>query len=1418
MMKRITLKLWLCCLTAALPLSAAFAQPQHWKGERVKTSNTSMQFKGIASINGTPQSSSTLTVGAFIDDNGDGLYADDECHGVSSLDDNLDESGDIIFLITVAGYPGGGNDSYEGKTIKFKMYDSGSGQEYTTGTAATYATNGSVTRNLDFAAPKSYTVSDGTVTSQYDGNGNGLWTASPETGGTLSISPLSGIAGTAITVKAVPAAGYEASSIKFNGTTYTQASAGFPELSLIMPEGNVTDVAVVFRATAARSAMLVKYDALTSPSAGTISVNEADAGNVPALTAALNAILQRYAETGILDVEAADVSITAAPQTGVNGSFSFTIRLTCKTDNTTMTTPTRTGVISPAPVYTATATSGGNGTLTFSNDAQTVTLAEGAAVSFTATPDGGYELDALVLSGNGGASTLQAGANSFTMPAYAVTLTASFKPTAALQATESAVTAIGNYTFSMPFASYDGASTEAMKTWLQSEVAKAVASLADKPVPSITAFTVSAAPKAGDNDPGTPVGVSGTNGTFNFTLGFDYGRTYNGTGLIIAKPAPGTYALTLKVTSGIAGGSMVSDDADNTVEKDAAVTVTITSAEGWKITGNSVKAYATEGEAPFTMTDNLDNTHSFNMPEYGLTVAAAFEKTTALTALEKAQADVDNMVLSLSLGELTDGGTPLADGLKAEVKSRIEELLDGSGVTMENLTCTVTTQPAHGTETNMKGQPGKFSFNVTLKSGSLTRTAGNANGTIAVDSYVIPVYYVVRITETTGGSVTSSPASGEAGKSVTLNVTPLQDYELSSVTSLPDVGVSTTKLDFTMPASEVVITPVFKKKESVLDNEAVATAADIIRQLIDDGLSIASTQANTAEAVNAWLTAKLNEAVGNAVSLSVFPNGAFKAAVDGQMGTQAPVDGSHPFSVSVSKGGATPKTLSGEVGITAKPQLANNKYTVNVNPPSNGSLTILTDVSAGVDGNTEVTLQAASAQGYKLTGISLTYGGRSYDNATQLTFSMPEADVIVSAVFSKTPERIVSDEIRANLDLTPPNIPYGNAGDEAALKEALAAYLNDMSNTDMPEAMKIRPEDITVTITAPPTEGSSTAPSGKNGAFEYSAVLPDETSFNGTGVILPKSFVSRTSFRITPGNILGGTIGISPDDASFTYGTTGIRLTPVPAANYTYATGSIRAYKTGDKNVTVTLTPTGAADGSVTMEMPAFDVTVTAGFAYAGSGSTGDPDEPDEPGYALSIVDGDVETADSVLVGGGHVFDPVRPGYGQQTSWNVDVRNVGRYYTGTLYVTIDEENAPLRASGQYFDVTPTTLPGLAPGETTTFTVTPKTGLPEGVYTAVISVGNTNVTAMSFNVSFTVGQTTGNVSTATSQGKALTAGPSEGGLTVGGLTAGTMLYIYNVNGRLVHSATAASDTQTVYLVQRGVYILVNDNRTVKSIYN
>ena len=98
---------------------------------------------------------------------------------------------------------------------------------------------------------------------------------------------------------------------------------------------------------------------------------------------------------------------------------------------------------------------------------------------------------------------------------------------------------------------------------------------------------------------------------------------------------------------------------------------------------------------------------------------------------------------------------------------------------------------------------------------------------------------------------------------------------------------------------------------------------------------------------------------------------------------------------------------------------------------------------------------------------------------------------------------------------------------------------------------------------------------------------------------------------------------------------------------------------------------------------------------------------------------------------GTHVFTAADYGYGAITPLTVTVSNTGDTATGALSIALSGEGASA------FALSSASINGIAAGGSANFTLGPKTGLLDGVYTETVTVSGAGVAARSFDVTFTV---------------------------------------------------------------------------------
>jgi len=126
-------------------------------------------------------------------------------------------------------------------------------------------------------------------------------------------------------------------------------------------------------------------------------------------------------------------------------------------------------------------------------------------------------------------------------------------------------------------------------------------------------------------------------------------------------------------------------------------------------------------------------------------------------------------------------------------------------------------------------------------------------------------------------------------------------------------------------------------------------------------------------------------------------------------------------------------------------------------------------------------------------------------------------------------------------------------------------------------------------------------------------------------------------------------------------------------------------------------------------------------------------------------------------------FTAANYGYGSQTPMTVTITNIGNQATGALTIALSGTN------DTSFTLSKTSSNIATTGATDTFTVTPKTSLAVGTYTATVTVSGSNITSQSFTVSFTVNKAaapavTFPTATAITYGAALSTSSLSGGTT------------------------------------------------------
>ena len=239
--------------------------------------------------------------------------------------------------------------------------------------------------------------------------------------------------------------------------------------------------------------------------------------------------------------------------------------------------------------------------------------------------------------------------------------------------------------------------------------------------------------------------------------------------------------------------------------------------------------------------------------------------------------------------------------------------------------------------------------------------------------------------------------------------------------------------------------------------------------------------------------------------------------------------------------------------------------------------------------------------------------------------------------------------------------------------------------------------------------------------------------------VAPKTGLSAGTYTATL-TVSGGSVAPQSFDVSFT-------VTAAPISSDKAITAfSIGGYAgtIDESKHTVAVTVPGSAD--VTKLAPIITVSKKATVSPA-SGAVQDFTKPvtytvtaqnnTKQDYTVTV------TPDQTLACGidlsqteKYIFPTQAAGYSPVFPLDITVQNTGNQPTGALSVTLSG------AGKDSFGVYPSSIDSINAGGSARFSITPNLSLPQGVYTATVTVFGVNVTPQSFEVSFTVNDGSG----------------------------------------------------------------------------
>ena len=259
----------------------------------------------------------------------------------------------------------------------------------------------------------------------------------------------------------------------------------------------------------------------------------------------------------------------------------------------------------------------------------------------------------------------------------------------------------------------------------------------------------------------------------------------------------------------------------------------------------------------------------------------------------------------------------------------------------------------------------------TVQIGLKPKTEDQIPFTVNVPVTVRPSNYTVTVTNTQHGTVTASPTSAAAGTKVTITVAPDSGYELDTLTVKQTDGTAVEVNDntFTMPASNVTVTPTFKELPPDTYTVTVATA--------QHGKVTASPTSSKA---------------GTKITLTVTPDSGYELDTL----TVKQTDGT---AVEVTDNAFIMPAADVTVTPTFK-ELPPETYTVTVWSAQHGKVTASPKEGAA---GTKVTLTITPDKGYELDTLVVKQMDGTVVPVTNNTFTLPAADVTVTPTFKELP-------------------------------------------------------------------------------------------------------------------------------------------------------------------------------------------------------------------------------------------------------------------------------------------------------------------------------------------------------------------------------------------------------------------------------
>jgi hypothetical protein len=429
------------------------------------------------------------------------------------------------------------------------------------------------------------------------------------------------------------------------------------------------------------------------------------------------------------------------------------------------------------------------------------------------------------------------------------------------------------------------------------------------------------------------------------------------------------------------------------------------------------------------------------------------------------------------------------------------------------------------------------------------------------DSSPPPVYTVSVAEGITNGAITVNPTSAKEGMGITVTVTPDSGWQLQAGSLKYNDGTdhAITGNTFTMPAANVTVAAVFEPAGGPQYTITIQQAT---------GGSISASVATAA--------------AGQTITVTVTPETGKKLADSGLKynGTVIPVSGNR----------GTFTMPAGDVTITAEfVGLASNEHYISVPVTAGGSISV---PATGIEG-ASITVTVSPSVGYQLQTGSLKYNN-TVISGPSYTFTMPAANVTVTAVFEKIPYTVTAGTF-ANGTISIGGGATHYVGDMVTLTvtpaggyqlQAGSLKYNNIAISGPPYTFTMPAANVTVTgvfepagssqynITIQQVTGGSISASGATAAADQTVTV---------------TVTPNTGWRLQAGSLkYNGTVISGPPPYTFTMPAANVTVTaafeklPIPVSGVSVTPSTAELVAGASLSLTANITPSDAANKGVT--------------------------------------------------------------------------------------------------------------------------------------------------------------------------------------------------------------------------------------------